>query len=128
SKDAAEGARDLAKDTRVKAAPLVAEGRSRAADLASDLADATRDVAIPKAKAAALAGADRTAVLAATGRDMAQDKLAEVKGDPPPKKSSKLRKVLILGSLAAAAGFVYSKLRPKPEADNWQSPYTPPAS
>jgi len=128
SKDAAEGARDLAKDTKVKAAPLVAEGRSRAADLASDLADATRDVAIPKAKAAALAGADRTAELAASGRDLAQAKLAEVKGDPQPKKRHRLRKVLIFGSLAAAAGFVYNKMRPKPAADNWQSSYVPPTS
>ncbi len=124
SKDAAEGARDLAKDTKVKAGPLMAEGRS----LASDLADATRDVAIPKAKAAALAGADRTAELAASGRDLANAKLAEVKGDPKPKKRSKLRKVLVLGSLAAAAGFIYNKMRAQPQADNWQSSYTPPTS
>ena len=124
SKDAAEGARDLAKDTRVKAGPLMAEGRS----LASDLADATRDVAIPKAKAVALAGADRTAELAASGRDLAAAKLADVKGDPQPKKRSKLRKVLIFGSLAAVAGFIYNKMRPQPQADNWQSSYTPPTS
>jgi hypothetical protein len=124
SKDAADGAKDFAKDTKVKAAPLMAEGRS----LAGDLADATREVAIPKAKAGALAGADKAASLAASGRDLAAAKLADVKNDPQPKKRSKLRKVLIFGSLAAAAGFVYNKMRPKPQADNWQSSYVPPTS
>ena len=128
SKDAAEGARDLAKDTKVKAAPLMAEGRSRAADLASDLADATRDVAIPKAKASALAGADKAPSWPRPAGTWPQAKLAEVKGEPQPKKRHRLRKVLIFGSLAAAAGFVYNKMRPKPAADNWQSSYAPPTS
>ena len=128
SKEAAESARDLAKDTKVKAGPLMTEGRSRAADLAADLADVTRDVAIPKAKAAALAGADRTAELAASGRDFAASKLAETKGEPPKRKGRKLRKLLVFGSLAAAAGFVYNKMRPQPQVDNWQSSYTPPTS
>ena len=124
SKDAAEGARDLAKDTKVKAGPLMAEGRS----LAADLAEATREVAIPKAKAVALAGADRTAELAASGRDLAAAKLADVKSEPPKRKGGKLRKLLVFGSLAAAGGFIYNKMRPKPQADNWQSSYTPPTA
>ena len=124
SKDAAEGARELAKDTKVKAGPLMTEGRS----LAADLAEATREVAIPKAKAAALAGAERTADLAASGRDLAAAKLADVKSEPPKRKGRKLRKLLVFGSLAAAAGFVYNKMRPQPQVDNWQSSYTPPTS
>ena len=41
---------------------------------------------------------------------------------------SKVRKLLIFGTLAAAAGFAYNKLRGSGQADNWQSSYTPPAS
>jgi hypothetical protein len=125
---AREQLREISKDTKVKAAPLVAEGRSRAADLAADLAETTREVAIPKAKAAALAGADRTAELAASGRDFAASKLAETKGEPPKRKGRKIRRLLVFGSLAAAAGFIYNKMRPQPQVDNWQSSYTPPTS
>ncbi len=124
SKDAAEGARDLAKDTKVKAGPLMSEGRI----LAAEIAEATREVAIPKAKAGALAGADKAVELAATGRDLAAAKVAEAKGEPQKSKGSKLRKLLVFGSLAAAAGFLYQKMRPKPQVDNWQSSYTPPTS
>ena len=124
SKDAAEGARELAKDTKVKAAPLIAEGKI----LAHEIAEATREVAIPKAKASALAGADKAVELAASGRDLAAAKMGEVTAEPPKRKGSKLRKLLVFGSLAAAAGFAYNKMRPKPQTDNWQSAYTPPTS
>ena len=51
-----------------------------------------------------------------------------MKGEPQRKKGSKVRKLLIFGTLAAAAGFAYNKLRGSGQADNWQSSYTPPAS
>ena len=123
SKDAAEGAKDLAKDTRDKAGPLMADAKV----LAGEIAEATREVAIPKAKAGALAGADRAVELAASGRDLAAAKLGDVKAEPQ-KPKGRLRKLLVFGSLAAAAGFAYNKMRPKPQADNWQSAYTPPTS
>ena len=79
--------------------------------LASEIAEATREVAIPKAKTAAAAGAASAAGLAASGKELAAAKVAEVKGEPQKPKRGKLRKLLIFGSLAAAAGFVYNKLR-----------------
>ena len=124
SKDAAAGATVMAKETKTKAAPLIADGKV----LAGEIADATREVAIPKAKTAAAAGAASAVGLAASGKEYAAAKVADVKGEPPKRKGSKFRKLLFWGSLAAAAGFVYQKLRPKPETDNWQSAYTPPAS
>ena len=71
--------------------------------------------------------------LAAAGREIAAAKVAEVKGaevkgEPPKRKGSKLRKLLFWGTLAAAAGFIYQKIRPTPDTDNWQSAYTPPTS
>jgi hypothetical protein len=124
SKDAAAGATVMAKEAQSKAAPLIADGKV----LAGEIADATREVAIPKAKTAAAAGAASAVGLAASGKEYAAAKVADVKGEPPKRKGSKFRKLLFWGSLAAAAGFVYQKLRPKPEIDNWQSSYTPPAS
>jgi hypothetical protein len=119
-----EQARDLAKETKTKAGPLIADTKV----LAGEIAEATREVAIPKAKTAVAAGAAGAATLAASGKELAANKVAEIKGEPPKRKGSKLRKLLFFGSIAAAAGFVYQKLRPKPETDNWQSAYTPPAS
>jgi hypothetical protein len=124
SKDAADQAKVIAKDTSTKAGPLLADTKV----LASEIADATREVAIPKAKSAAAAGVAGAASLAASGKDMASAKVAEVKGEPQQKKGSKLRKLLIFGTLAAAAGFAYNKLKGSGQADNWQSSYTPPAS
>jgi hypothetical protein len=124
SKDAADQAKVLAKDTSTKAAPLLADTKV----LASEIAEATREVAIPKAKTAAAAGVAGAATLAASGKELASAKVAEVKGEPQQKKGSKVRKLLIFGTLAAAAGFAYNKLRGSGQADNWQSSYTPPAS
>jgi len=124
SKDAADQAKVIAKDTSTKAGPLLADTKV----LASEIAEATREVAIPKAKTAAAAGVAGAATLAASGKDLAAAKVAEVKGEPEQKKGSKVRKMLIFGALAAAAGFAYNKLRGSGQADNWQSSYTPPAS
>jgi len=124
SKDAAEGAKDLANETRTKAAPLIADGKL----LAAEIAEATREVAIPKAKSAAAAGASGVAELAASGKEIAAAKVAEVKGGPPKRKSRRFRKLVLFGSIAAALGFVYNKMRSNPQADNWQSSYTPPTS
>ena len=124
SKDAADQAKVIAKDTGTKAGPLLADTK----ELASEIAEATREVAIPKAKTAAAAGVAGAATLAASGKDLAAAKVAEIKGEPEQKKGSKVRKLLIFGALAAAAGFAYNKLRGSGQADNWQSSYTPPAS
>ena len=123
-----EQVRDLAQDTRDKAAPLIADTKV----LAGEIAEATREVAIPKAKVAALSGAERAAGraadLASSGRDLAAAKAAEVEGSTQRSRGSKVRKVLIFGSIAAALGFVYNKMRSRAQADNWQSSYTPPSS
>jgi hypothetical protein len=103
----------LAADTRDKALPLLAEKASAAADLASQ-----------KASSGAVMAAD----LATASRDYAAAKVAEAKGEPQKTKGSKVRKVLIFGSLLAIAGFAVNKLKSKSEADNWHSSYVPPSS
>jgi hypothetical protein len=121
---AREQVKDLAQDTKTKAAPLLADTKV----LAGEIAEATREVAIPKAKTAAAAGAASAAGLAASGKELAAAKVAEIKGEPPKKKGGKLRKLVLFGSIAAALGFVYNKMRGNAQADNWQSAYTPPSS
>ena len=64
------------------------------------------EVAIPKAKTPLPRGPPAPRSLAASGKEIAAAKVAEVKGEPPKKKGSKFRKLLVFGSLAAAAGFV----------------------
>jgi hypothetical protein len=121
---AREQVRELSKDAAEKAGPLLTETRL----LAGEIAEATREVAIPKARAGAAQAAAHAADLAASGRDLAAAKVAEAKGEPEQKKSHRVRKVLLFGSLAALGGFIYQKLRAGKETDNWQSSYTPPAT
>jgi hypothetical protein len=89
---------------------------------------ATRVVAAPTAKSATAAGGAGAAALAASGKDLAAAKVAEVKGEPQKKKRRKMRRLLLWGSIAAALGFAYQKMRSNTQADNWQSSYTPPPS
>src|SRR6476619_2146954 len=93
----------LAADARDKAVPLLAEKASVAAEMAAQTASS---------------GAARAADLAAVSRDYAAAKVAEAKGEPQKTKGSKVRKVLIFGSLLAIAGFAVNKLKSKSEADN----------
>lgn len=113
-------------DARDKAAPVIADARDKAAPVIADArAKATPILAEGAAVAAdrASIGAAIAAEKAAQGRDLAAAKLAEIQGKPV-KKKRKLRKVLLVGGLAAAGGVVYSKLKGS-TSDNWQSSYTP---
>ena len=92
-------------------APLVASGAAYAGAKATDLNERAA------ARAGELGGK-------ATG------KVAELKGEKPKKKGSKLKKLVLVGGLAAAVGVVAKKLQGGSESQNWQSSYvpTPPAS
>lgn len=104
-------------DARDKAAPYVAEAREKAAPIiASGAAYAAEKATV---------GANLAAEKAAAGRDLAAAKVAELQGKPVKKKGGKLKKLLLLGGLAAIAGAVAKKLQGNPAADNWQSSYVP---
>jgi vacuolar-type H+-ATPase subunit E/Vma4 len=111
---------ELASDARDKAAPLLAEGRVMATEKAA--------VAAELASQTAALGAERAADLASASRDYAAAKVAEAKGEPQKSKGSKVRKLLIFGTILAVGGVVVSKLKSKSEADNWHSSYVPPSS
>jgi hypothetical protein len=115
--DARDKAGPALADARDKAAPYVAEARDRAA---AALADA-RDSAGP-----ALADArDRATEVAAQAKEAADARVAQLRGEEPKKKGSKLKKIALFAALAAAVGFVAKKLQSGGQADNWQSSYVP---
>lgn len=104
-------------DARDRALPLIAEGKA----LATEKATIGAALAAEKAHTGALIAAER----AAMGRDLAAAKAAELTGRPEP-KGSKLKKLLLIGGLAALGGFVFTKLKGKQsDSSNWQSSYQP---
>lgn len=115
--DARDKAGPALVDARDKAAPIIAGGAAYAADKAAVGA------AIASEKAAI--GRDLAAEKATVGRDLATAKVAQLKGEPEKKKGGKLKKLLLFGGLAAAAGLVVRKLQGDKASDNWQSSYVP---
>lgn len=129
ARDAADKAGPRLTEARDRAVPLIQDARDRAVPLAQD----ARDRAVPlvqdaraRATEAAALGAGLAAEKASAGRDLAAARLAQVKAEPEPRKGGKLKKLLLLGGLAAVGGVVYSKLREQSSATgNWQSSYVP---
>ena len=145
AKDAVETALDTAKDTAKdvadkagpvlsdardtvveKTAPVLTEARVRgSAALADARESAGPALAQGRATAAAKAAAASALVAEKAGesREYAAAKVAELKGEPPPKKGSKLKTLLLITGLAGIAAFVYKKVTSSD--DSWQSAYTP---
>lgn len=125
---AKEKALPILNDARDKAAPVIAEARERASE---GFADARAKAGPMLAEGAAIAadrasvGAALAAEKAAAGRDLAAAKLAEFSAEPEPKKGGKLKKLFLIGGLAAVGSVVYQKVKAGSSSDNWQSSYTP---
>lgn len=121
-------ARDKAVDAREKAGPALADARAKATPVIAGGAALVADKAAQGASIAAekaAIGRDLAAEKAVVGRDLAAAKVAQLKGEPEPKKGGKLKKLLLFGGLAAAAGFAVKKLQGDKASDNWQSSYVP---
>ena len=102
-------------DAKAKAAPVIADAREKAGPaVAAGAAMAAEKIA---------AGATIAAEKAAEAAEAAAEKVADVA--EPKKKGGKLKKLLLITGIAAAAAFVLSKLRAGRESENWQSSYTP---
>jgi PHD/YefM family antitoxin component YafN of YafNO toxin-antitoxin module len=126
--DARDKAAPVIADARDKAAPVIADARAKAAPV---IADARAKAAPVLADGAAYA-ADKAALGAALAAEKAQQaselaaaKAAEIKEEQEGKKGGKLKKLLLLGGIAALGAFVYKKLTSDAGSDNWQSSYTP---
>lgn len=115
--DAKDKAGPVLSDARDKATPVLADARSKAV---AGYADAKEAAAPLLAQGASLA-----AEKAAVARDVADAKVAQLKGQPAPKKKSKLKRIALIAALGGAAAFVAKKLQGGAKTDNWQSSYTP---
>ena len=116
--DAKEKAGPALVDAKEKAAPYVAEARERAAAAWTD----AREQAAPLVAA----GAAKAGEAASQAKEAADAKLAQLRGEEPPKKKgSKLKKLAFFAALAGAVGFVARKLQGGGQSDNWQSSYVP---
>ena len=132
-------AMDAAKEAKDRAIPLIADAREKAGPALTDavkkagqeIADA-RDKAAPIPRGAARSPPRRPrprpawpprrlppAVTAAA-------RVAQLKGEPPPKKrGGTLKKILLVTGLAAVAAFAAKQILGRGKADNWQSSYVP---
>jgi hypothetical protein len=121
-------ARPALHDGWEKAQPVLADARTRAVSAAQDAREAAAPrVADARAKAvpliasgAAIAGEKASAV-----KDLADQKVAELKGEPPKKKGGKLKKIALLAIVAGGVGYAAKKLQGGKQSDNWQSSYVP---
>lgn len=93
-------------DAKEKAGPAVKDARAKAAPVVADVAARAQEAA-------------------AQAKESADAKVASLRGEEPPKKGRKLRKLALFAALAAAAGFVAKKLQGDKQTDNWQSSYVP---
>ncbi|MEI5673381.1 MULTISPECIES: hypothetical protein [unclassified Nocardioides] len=121
-------ARPALHDAQKKAGPALADARVRAAAAASDAKDKAAPVvadararAVPLiASGAAIAGEKASAV-----KDLADQKVAELKGEPPKKKGGKLKKIALFAIVAGGVGYAAKKLQGGKQSDSWQSSYVP---
>ncbi|MDO9494629.1 MAG: DLW-39 family protein [Nocardioides sp.] len=110
-----ESAREFVQDTAV---PALLDARDKAAPV---IADAREKAAPLIASGAALAGEKATAAKA-----LADAKVAQLKGEPEPKKGSKIKKFVLFAGIAGAVAVVAKKLQDgNGSSDNWQSSYVP---
>ena len=100
---AIESARDFVQDT---ALPALSDAKDKAAPIVAQ-------------------GAALTAERAGAARQVAEAKVAQLKGEDPPKKGGKFKKFVLIAGLAGAVAFVAKKVQGGAATDNWQSSYTP---
>lgn len=113
---ARETAHDVAEAAREQGGPLLEQGRAVAGERAS--------AAAAKASVAGSAAGVAAGKAAAKAREAASEKTASLRPEPKKKKRGKLKKMVLLGGLAAIGGVVFKKLKGD-DSDNWQSSYVP---
>jgi hypothetical protein len=99
-----------------KAGPVWAEAKDKAGPALADAKD--------RATPLLAAGVAAAAAQASNVADFANEKAADLKGEP--EKKHRLRKLLIITGVGALMVFIAKKLRSGGDQDNWQSSYTPP--
>lgn len=124
--DAFESAKDAAGPLLHDVKEMASDAASIAKEKATEAAAASKD----KAADAAAAGKEKVAEAAAAtaaAAEAAKDSVPGVSGaEPEPKRGRRfLKRLLLVGGIAALAAFVAKKLRTEDAGDNWQSSYVP---
>ncbi len=125
--DALDKAGPVWADAKDKAGPVWADAKDKAGPVwadAKDKAGPALSEAKDKATPLLAAGVAAAAAQATNVADFANEKAADLKGEP--KKKHRLRKLLIITGVGALMVFIAKKLRSGGDQDNWQSSYTPP--
>jgi hypothetical protein len=103
-------------DAKDKAGPVWADAKDKAGPALADAKD--------KATPLLAAGVAAAAAQASNVADFANEKAAELQGEP--EKKHRLRKLLIITGVGALMVFIAKKLTSGGDQDNWQTSYTPP--
>ena len=113
-------------DARDRAGAAAGEARDKAAPYVSDARDKLVKDVVPAVTAAVAAAGEKAEPYAEEARRRGRATAAAVKGEvDAPKKGSKLKKLAVVGVLAALGGFVYKMLKGDDSSTAWQSSYQP---
>jgi vacuolar-type H+-ATPase subunit H len=126
-KEAREKAAPYVKDARQKAGPVIADARGKAAPVVAEAQDWFSSEVLPTLSAALAAVDEATEDVREEARKRGLAATAALKGElEPPKKSHKLRNLLLMIGLGGLVAAVAKKLSARQPETAWQSSYTPP--
>lgn len=124
--DARERTAPLIADAKDKAAPLVAEAREKAAPALNEAKDRINSDVLPVLTAAVAAAGAATEDVRGETAKRGKAVAAALKGEvEAPKRTHKLRNLLILLGLGGLVAFVVKKKSDREPTTAWQSSYTP---
>jgi vacuolar-type H+-ATPase subunit H len=128
--DARAKAAPIIADAREKAAPMLADARERTAPALADARDKLATEVLPVITAAIAAATEATEEARTEARKRGAATAAALRGElEVPRKTHRLRNLLVLLGLGGVVAFVAKKLSAREATTAWQSSYQPsPAS
>lgn len=124
--EAREKAAPLIADARDRTAPLIAEAREKAAPALHEARDRLGNDVLPVLTAAVAAAGAATEDMREETAKRGKAVAAALKGEvEAPRRSHKLRNLLVLAGLGGVVAFVVKKKSERQPTTTWQSSYTP---
>lgn len=126
-----EKAGPILAQAKEKAAEALTEAKENATPVLAEVRDqAAEEFAERRAALSEAAGhiASQAAELAASGKELAATQIASLKQDvgvEQEKSGGRLKKILLIGGLAALGAVILKRLKGRTADDNWESSYTP---
>ncbi len=117
----------LLAEAREKAAPVLADARDKAAPVVTDARTKFTTEVLPALTAAVAAANEATEDVRHESAKRGKAAVAALRGDvEPPKKTHKLRTLLVLLGLGAVVAFAAKKMSDRPATTTWEPPTVPP--